>query len=114
MKTEESGLRCKVRGTINAASDSDAVLSLVDKLCVSFGGATVLPGARGYWVDGDGELIAEEATIVEVSYESQLDQGALDFIRAIMTAAQQQAGGEWCHIEANYFDAHHTHIAHYS
>ena len=111
MKTEETGERIKMRGTINCEDAEPVLLWLAKRLAESYGGCTVLPQGDGYWVTDAGELQNEPATIVEVSFEAS-NVGAVDYVRHLFTTAQLSVGGEWCHIEESTFTARHTHINH--
>jgi len=123
MKTQESGTRIKVRGTINALDNDPAIQWLVWRLSDKFGGCTVLPGITGYWTDGD-ILEREPATIIEVSwprrdYDTRAayrdnDTQVIEQVRALFATTQFSVGGDWCHIEVSEFEAAHCHHEHYA
>jgi hypothetical protein len=114
MHTEESGKRIKVTGTINATADDAAIIWLARRLAERFGGATLIAAGHGCWVDADGVLVTEPATIVEVSFLLDADsERNVDAVRHLMVTTQFSVGGEWTHIEVTQFDAFHTHVEHY-
>ena len=112
MKTEETGERIKMRGTINASDAAPAIMWLAKRLAESYGGCTILPQGDGVWIDEDGEMVVEPATIVEVSFEPS-NVGAVDHVRHLFTTTQFSVGGDWCHIEESTFTARHTNSDHY-
>ena len=130
MKTEESGKRIKVTGTINAGSSDAAVDWLAKRLAKRFGGCTIRPGATGFWIDGNGESQREVATIIEVSFVDDYEpfdprfglyvkhpgnhSPSVEKCRHLFATTQFSVGGEWTHIEVSEFEAAHTHHEHYA
>ena len=77
------------------------LMSIVNRFCEKFGGASVVGPVQGHWIDGDSGLsYSDESLRIEVACSNDQYAEAEEFVLQIGREFQQEA----MYFEVRYFD----------